>query len=425
MRAEVVAIGDELTSGRRLDTNSQWLSQQLAMLGIPVLHHSTVGDDLEAIIAVLSVASQRSDIVVVSGGLGPTADDLTRQALSTLVNRPLVQDDRVLDHIRALFASRGRVMPERNVIQSHFPEGSRPIDNPHGTAPGIHLTIARHEREEAVLFALPGVPAEMTEMWNISVAPAIAERLGPRRRVIRQREIRCFGAGESEIECRLPDLVRRGQDPVVGITASQATITLRVMAEGATLKECNVKIEPTVSTIYRCLGPLVFGEDNEELEDAVARLLADRDHTLATVEWGTAGLVASWLSGVAKNGGCYRGGLVVRDAESLANSLGVHVDTPTVPAGDQSQLVTQMADAVRERFVSHYGLAVGPFPQADRSAVATSLIYVAVTGQGQVVCERFGYAAHPAIQRERSAKQALNLIRLSLLEHRPGNELQD
>ena len=158
--------------------------------------------------------------------------------------------------------------------------------------------MAREGRADVELFALPGVPAEMTEMWNASVAPAIAERLGPRRRVIRQREIRCFGAGESEIESRLPDLVRRGQDPLVGITASQATITLRVTAEGATVAECNAKIEPTVATIYDCLGPLIFGEGNDELQDAVACLLSDRGRTLATVEWGTAGLVASWLGGV-------------------------------------------------------------------------------------------------------------------------------
>jgi nicotinamide-nucleotide amidase len=256
----------------------------------------------------------------------------------------------------------------------------------------------------------------MTEMWNASVAPAITERLGPQRRVIRQREIRCFGAGESEIESRLPDLVRRGQDPVVGITASQATITLRVTAEGSSVEECNAKIEPTLSTIYGCLGPLVYGEGNDELQDAVACLLSNRGRTLATVEWGTAGLIASWLGGVLGSRGCYRGGLVVSDLQTLANSLEVSIATPVGQALDQPQLVTHMADAVRDRFASHYGLAVGPFPPGDRTAAAGCSIYVAVTGQGQVVCEQFGFAAHPAIQRDRSAKQALNLLRLSLLE---------
>ena len=129
-----------------LDTNSQWLSQQLALLGVPVLHHATVGDDLDAMVAVFAEACQRADFVVVTGGLGPTADDLTRQALSKLLDRPLIQDDRVLDHIRELFARRGRVMPERNVIQSQFPEGSLPIANPHGTAPGIEVIQCRGRR---------------------------------------------------------------------------------------------------------------------------------------------------------------------------------------------------------------------------------------------------------------------------------------
>lgn len=418
MRAEVVAVGDELTSGQRLDTNSQWLSQQLALLGISVDHHATVGDDLAAMIEVLQGACRRADLVVITGGLGPTADDLTRQALSQLMDRPLIQDDQVLDHIRELFARRGRVMPERNVIQSHFPEGTRPIPNPHGTAPGIEATIPRPDGTATALFSLPGVPAEMIEMWRLSVVPAIEERLGAQRRVIRVREIRCFGAGESEVESRLPDLVRRGQDPVVGITASQATITLRIMAEGATDAECQAKIEPIVTTIYRCLGPLIFGEGAIELQDALIALLADTNQTMATIEWGTAGLLADRLGSVADSEALYRGGVVVRDVGTLADLMGIAAVTPEGLAVEPSELVTQMAQAVRARFDTDYGLAIGPFPPSEHNHLASATVFVAVAGREQAVCEQFGFAAHPAIQRERTSKQALNLARLSLLEHR-------
>ncbi len=418
MRAEVIAIGDELTSGRRLDTNSQWLSQQLALLGIPVSHHTTVGDDQEAIVAALATACQRSEFVVVSGGLGPTADDLTRQAISAMTGRRLIQDEQLLSHIRTLFERRGRVMPEQNTIQSYFPEGSRPIANPHGTAPGIHLTIDRAGSTAVELFALPGVPAELTEMWNASVGPAIITRLGPLRRVIRQREIRCFGAGESDIESRLPDLVRRGRDPLVGITASQATITLRVTAEGATIAECNAKIAPTVATIYDCLGSLIYGEGDTELQDAVACLLADRGRTLATVEWGTAGLVANCLGDTPGSAACFRGGLIVHDFQTLNGLLGIETNAQRGRPSDQRQLVAQMALAVSDRFASDYGLAVGPFPKGDPAASSPAPVHLAVAGRGKTVCEPFVFAAHPAIQRHRCAKQALNLLRLSILERR-------
>jgi nicotinamide-nucleotide amidase len=414
MHAEVIAIGDELTSGERLDTNSQWLSQQLVQLGIPVSHHTTVGDDQAAIVAVLAEACRRSDVVVISGGLGPTADDLTRQAMADMTGRPLVEDPRSLRHIRALFRVRGRVMPEQNTIQAHFPEGSQPIANPHGTAPGIALTMDRANGTSVSFFALPGVPAELKEMWHATVAPALVARCGTSRRVIRQRVIRCFGAGESEIESRLPDLVRRGREPLVGITASQATITLRVVAEGADVAECEAKLTPTVATIYSCLGPLIYGEGEMELADAVVQHLTERSQTLATVEWGTAGLMASWLGDVPASAACWRGGLIVRDRESLSRVLGVLVEGGDGLPIDAQPLVAQMAAAGRERCGSDYGLAIGPFPEGAVSLAGR--VHVAVAGRGQLVSESFVFAAHPAIQRDRCAKQALNFLRLTLAE---------
>ncbi len=419
IRAEVVAIGDELTCGHRLDTNSQFLSRQLGLLGIPVTHHTTVGDDQNAIAAVLAAACGRSQVVVISGGLGPTADDVTRQALAQMAGRPLVRDEPSLRHIRALFERRGRTMPERNTIQAYLPEGSRALGNPHGTAPGIHLTIPRASGLAVDLFALPGVPAELTDMWHNAVCPALVARLGPARRVIQQRSIRCFGAGESEVESLLPDLVRRGRDPLVGITASHATITLRVVAEGSSAAECEAKMAPTVAIIYDCLGTLIYGEGDTELQDAVIELLAAGGHTLATVEWGTAGLLADWLGSASVGSPCYRGGLVVGDFPTLPRLLGLDVNTEHDPSGDQRPLVGRMARAAREKYGTSHGLAIGPFPTEGDPAGA-SAVHVAVAGPGpeQLVSESFGFAAHPAIQRSRCAKQALNLLRLSMLERR-------
>jgi nicotinamide-nucleotide amidase len=240
MQAEVIAIGDELVTGQRLDTNSRWLSAELAVLGIPVVFHTTAADTLEAGIEAFRIAAGRADVVVATGGLGPTADDLTRDVLAALADRPLVLSESALAAIEARFAARAAPCPASNRRQALFPEGSREIANPNGTAPGIDLALAVAGRQSRV-FALPGVPAEMKPMWAATVAPALMAML-PEASTILQRRIKCFGAGESVTEAMLPDLVRRGRDPLVGITAHEATITLRIAARGRDEAECRGKI---------------------------------------------------------------------------------------------------------------------------------------------------------------------------------------
>src|SRR6476620_7467760 len=191
MRAEIIAIGDELTSGQRLDTNSQWLSERLGEIGIPVAFHTTVGDDLENNVAVFRAAIDRADVVISTGGLGPTADDLTRDAIAAAAGVELVEDEAALAHIRALFARRRREMPARNKLQALFPRGSRVVPNPEGTAPGIDLMVPRGCGPPCRVIALPGVPAEMFSMWNETVGPALATTQ-PTKQVICHHRIKCF-----------------------------------------------------------------------------------------------------------------------------------------------------------------------------------------------------------------------------------------
>ena len=235
MNAEVISIGDELASGERLDTNSQWLSQRLGELGIRSLYHTTVADDLAANVAVFRLALERADIVVATGGLGPTADDLTRDAIAAAIGAELYLDQPSLDHIRGLFARHNREMPERNVLQACFPVGSRPIFNPGGTAPGILLEHQRPaERRACRLFALPGVPAEMREMFLATVAPAVVATLAEPRDDSPPADQMFWGRRKPASRQMLPDLIRRGREPSVGITVHEATITLRITAAGAT-----------------------------------------------------------------------------------------------------------------------------------------------------------------------------------------------
>lgn len=404
MQAEIISIGDELTSGQRLDTNSQWLSERLGELGVQVLYHTTVADDLQANIRVFRQAFERVDLVIASGGLGPTADDLTRQAIAEAVGVELVLDEGSLAHIRALFARRGREMPERNVVQAYFPRGSRVVPNPHGTAPGIDLDVLRPGRAPARVFALPGVPAEMREMWHGTVEVALAAADGPERNVIRHRRIKCFGVGESDLEQMLPDLIRRGRVPQVGITVHQATITLRITAQGPTQQACHEAMESTVATIHDCLGNLVYGVDDDELEHTVLRLLGQRKKTLATCESGTGGLVAQWLSEADETGQTYLGGHVLR------STLG------TGGERERIALVTELAQSCRREFGAVYGLAIGPFPPED--AGEPGLLHFALATAAGVQAKSSPHAGHPEILRPRAGKQALNLLRLELLENK-------
>jgi nicotinamide-nucleotide amidase len=421
MRAEIIAIGDELTSGQRLDTNSQWLSERLGELGVEVAFHTTVGDNLETNIAVFRNAIDRADLVVATGGLGPTADDLTRDAIAMTVGVDLVQDDAALDHIRQLFARRGRAMPERNTLQAMFPRGSRVVPNPHGTAPGIDLTVPRPCCPPCRVFALPGVPAEMFAMWTTTIAPAILAAQTAKR-VIRHRRIKCFGVGESDLEAMLPDMIRRQREPLVGITVSGATITLRITASGPNDAAVTREMEPTVKQIYEQLGVLVFGEEDDELEHAVIRLLKKRHQSAAVAEWATDGLVGGWLAEASAVDNSLRGSVLVRDTTTLQALLGVEISPETAAAGTTA---ATMARAVREKTGADWGLGIAAFPASTAEAVAprtgsrelTGTLHVALATADNVRVKGYPVASHPSITKTRSAKLALNMLRLALLNH--------
>jgi len=415
MHAEIIAFGDEITSGQLLDTNTQWLSQRHEELGVRVLYHTTVGDDLEAMAGVFRQAIERSDVVVTTGGLGATADDLTREAIAKATGRPLVLDREVLQQIKDLFQRRQRRMAKRNEVQAMFPTGAGAIPNPHGTAPGVALEVPREGAEPCRIFALPGVPTEMRGMWYQTVADAI-RKAGGGQRVVRHRQIKCFGKGESDVEAMLPDLIRRGRIPRVGINASKTTIILRITAEGATEEACDAAMEPTVATIRQCLGSLVFGEGDDELQHAVTRLLRQQDKTLATAEWGTAGLVSDWLGDLPQAEGYFLGGMVVPGETALTRTLDVPAELIARHSATSGEVAGAMAARCRERFGADYGLAVGRFPEFDASAPEAKPVFMALATDESVRVRSFPFAGHPTTLRVFCGKRALNLLRLEILD---------
>jgi len=395
MRAEVIAIGDELTTGQRLDTNSQWLSIELGMLGIPVAFHTTVCDTLDDGVEAFRIAADRCDLVVATGGLGPTADDLTRDVLAALAGEPLALSPEALAAVESRFARRGVSMPESNRRQAMFPRGSRIIPNPDGTAPGIDLDLAQAGRGVTRIIALPGVPGEMRRMWADSVAASLLAML-PDAGTILHRRIKCFGAGESAIEAMLPDLIRRGRDPLVGITAHEATITLRIVARGRDEGECLAKIAPTEETIRRSLGDLVYGVEDDELEDVVVRSLAAAGSTLATVEVGSAGRVAGMLAQAQ-----------ARVADGMPPAyVGGKVTTESLDGG-----VAVAAERGRAEQGASLCLAIGPKRTDDQGR---DVIDIALADGGRVECREHLLAGGAGLAGARAAKFAIDLVRVRL-----------
>lgn len=416
MRAEIISIGDELTSGQRLDTNSQWLAERLGELGVTVMFHTTVADDLAANVMVFRQACERADLVVATGGLGPTADDLTRQAIAEMAGVDLVQDNASLDHIKAMFARRKREMPPANNIQAMFPQGAKPIFNPHGTAPGIDFWYVSTARKSTRIFAVPGVPAEMKELWDGTVKGEIQKMQEARgiKKVIVHHRLKCFGVGESDLEAMLPDLIRRGRSPSVGITVSKATITLRITAEGENEPAARALMQPTITTIHQCLGSLVYGEEDDELQHAVVHMLRERGLTLAVAECGTGGLISHWLSECDPEGVVFREARIFRTAQAAADFLDLK---PGVAASNQPSspdFAASLAAHLRAEAGTDLSISIGPFPQPDSATTTPGEVHFALARPAGVLVKSSAFAGHPEILKPRAAKQVLNLLRLEI-----------
>lgn len=411
MNAEIISVGTELTTGQNLDTNSQWLSRQLTALGLTVGFHTTVSDDLSANVEALTSAARRADLVLVTGGLGPTQDDLTREALAAAAGVGLEFQPPLFDIIRDMFEHRGRPMPERNRVQAYLPAGSMAIPNPRGTAPGVWMKLG-----QAWLAALPGVPGEMKPMFDEFVLPHL-HQLGFASGVTVIRTIHAFGAGESAIESKLFDLTKRGRQPEVGITASDTVISLRIVARAPRESDALNLIGPTADVIRERLGDLVFGEGDDELEHVVVRMLIERGHTVATAESCTVGLVARMLGRVPGASDCLRGGVVAYVNDVKQSLLNVPENLLEEHGAVSAPVVEAMATGARKLMKSDFAISTSGIagPGGATPSKPVGLVYVGLAWDGGVKSAAVNWFGTRDEIQSRSAKSALNMIRLHLI----------
>jgi nicotinamide-nucleotide amidase len=346
-----VAVGTELLLGQIVDTNSAWIGEQLALAGIDVHYQSKVGDNHGRMVGVLTTALERNDAVIVCGGLGPTQDDITREAIAEVMGVGLHHDEAIAERIRAMFGTRGRDMPANNLRQADVPEGASPIPQQPGTAPGLICPVG-----DKVVYAVPGVPYEMQEMVSATVIADLCRRAGDTAS-IRSRTLRTWGQSESGLAELLADRITELDGTGTATLAFNASgiegLKVRITAKAATDAEADAVLAAEEEVLRELLGDIVFGADDETMESVVLDLLRARGLTLGVAESVTGGLIASRLTEVAGASDVFRGGIVSYASEVKFDLLGVP-EGPVV----SSAAAEAMADGVRRVVGADVGLAV-------------------------------------------------------------------
>lgn len=349
MKAEIISIGTELLMGQIVDTNAAYLAGQLPALGVDLYFISQVGDNLGRLADTFTRALARSDVVLTSGGLGPTEDDVTRESIAAALGETMVVQPDLERHLRAFFTRRGTEMPERNIKQATLIASAKAIPNPKGTAPGWWV-----EKNGRVIVAMPGPPREMTYMWENEVAPRLRALTGGV--TIASRLVKTFGIGEGKVDEMLSPLLK-SNNPSIGVYAKPDGIHLRVTAKAATQREAEALLLPMVEKVLATMGETVWGFDGDTLETSVGALLKAKGLTLATMESCTGGLLASVITDVPGSSDYYRGGVVSYTNEVKAAS-GVDAKLIAEHGAVSEQVARAMAAAVRQRCAADIGVGV-------------------------------------------------------------------
>lgn len=408
MRAEIIAVGTELLLGQIANTNAQQISEYLCTVGVDVMFHVTVGDNESRIADVIKKSLVRSDVVIITGGLGPTHDDLTREAIASATGRVLRRDVEMEEWLVDRFASMGRSMPPSNLRQADVPEGAESLSNPIGTAPGIFL-----EHEGKRIFAVPGVPSEMHRMMRDQVMP----RLGAtREQVIVSRVVKATGIGESDLAQRIESAVQslgRTGGATIALLASAGEVKIRITAKG-TAEAAAALIAPVEADVRSILGEAVFGADQDSLESVVVEGLKKRRLTIAVAESFTGGLVISRLVAVPGVSDNLLAGYVAYSNEAKVRDLAVPEGLIRQYGAVSGEVARAMAEGVRLRAAADIGLSTTGEAGPDTTQAPVGTIYLGLAWEGDSTYSSFNAPGGRDSIRRWGAQAALNMVRLWL-----------
>ena len=409
MRAEIVSIGTEILLGEIVDTNSAYVAARMPALGIDVYYKHVVGDNLGRLVQVMRTAWERSDLIVTTGGLGPTEDDLTREAVAELMGEQTAVDPELEEALRARYRKRNAVMPERNIKQAWLIPSAKAIANPRGTAPGWWV-----EKDGKIIVSMPGPPAEMNRMWDEEVAPELLKR-NPGI-VLVKRTLKTAGLGESNVDEVLSPLLKT-TNPSVGIYARADGVHVRFAAKAPSPAQAQSLIAPIESQMRELLAPHVWGADDDTFESVIGDMLKARGLTLAAMESCTGGLLSDTITNVPGCSAYFRGG-IVSYATDVKSMMGVDPSIIETHGVVSQETANAMAQAVRKTLDADIGVGItgvaGPDPQ---DGVPVGQVYIAVAaGDGAPEELSFQYPQSRAAIKRRAVTQAILLLYRSLVE---------
>ena len=399
MKAEIVSIGTELLMGELTDTNAAFLASRLPALGIQLRWVSQVGDDPDILTETFLRGLSRSDLILTTGGLGPTQDDLTRESIARALGEEMTVDEGLLQHLQDIFRGRGQQMPSHNVKQASLIPSATSIPNPRGTAPGWWA-----EKDAKIIVAMPGPPAEMSGMWQDEVVPRLRERA--RGEVIITRNIKTNGLGEASVDEAISQWLGK-ENPYLGIYAKADGIHLRIIGRAPDEEAAWALVRPVEEGIVRVMGPYVWGFDDETPEQSAGELLTSRKMTLATMESCTGGLMASSLTDVPGSSAYFRGGLVAYSKQAKIDA-GVPAELIERHGEVSEEVASAMATAVRESLQADIGIAItgvaGPSELEDKPV---GLVYIALAQDQSVQVHTHRMPPRRATIKRRSVSVAL------------------
>ncbi|MHC1720280.1 MAG: competence/damage-inducible protein A [Clostridiaceae bacterium] len=409
MKAEIIAVGTEILLGDIVNTNSQFLARRLADFGISLFHQSVVGDNEERLKEELSDAFRRCDLVITTGGLGPTTDDITKETAAKFFNKPLVLDEASLENLERIFARQNRPVSEGNRKQAYFPEGCTILPNDHGTAPGCIIN-----ESNKILIILPGPPREVHPMFENHVVPYLKTLTD---NVILSKVLRIAGLGESLMAAEVQDIIENSINPTVAPYAKQGESTLRITAKAKTQEECLELIRPVEEKIREKLGISVYGTDDESIESVIAEMLIAKNLTISTAESCTGGMAAAKLINYPGISRIFMEGAVTYSNQSKVNRLGVKAETLEKFGAVSAEAAMEMAEGIAETAGTNIGLSTTGIagPDGGTEEKPVGLIYIGLYINGRIKYKELKTTGTREMVRLRATIAALDFLRKELL----------